>query len=95
MAEWRRDVKRICFPSLSPQAEEGHGYKQPPQSSVPPLPLVEVSQGTSGRGVIPSLPPHGLPAAESLEAQIKGLGWRRLGRASLEQKFLEKVLNPR
>lgn len=95
MTEWRRSVKRIDIPSISPQAEEGHGYQQPPQCSVPPLPLAEASQGKSGRGLIPSLPPHGLPAAESLEAQIKGLGWRRLGRAALEQKFLEKVLNPR
>ena len=42
-----------------------------------------------------SLPPRGLAAAESLEAQIGGLGWRRLARTNLVEKFLDKVKNPR
>lgn len=76
------------------QAEEGHGYKQPHQSRVPPLPLAEASEGRE-RGAIPALLPTGLPATESLEAQIGGLGWRRLARADLGKNFLERVKNPR
>lgn len=41
------------------------------------------------------LAPKGLAAAESLEAQVGGLGWRRLARTNLVDKFLDKVKNPR
>lgn len=63
------------------QVAEGYGHKQPKrQSIVPRLPIAEA--------------PHDGGAA-SLGGEVGGLGWRRLARADLGQKFLERVVNPR
>lgn len=50
------------------------------QSIVPRLPLSEGPQVEDAAG---------------LEGQVRGLGWRRLARADLGQKFLDRVVNPR
>ncbi|CAM9395173.1 unnamed protein product, partial [Ectocarpus sp. 12 AP-2014] len=71
---------RVAERRRKAQADRGHGHKQPKHSIVPRLPLTDESQG--GRAV-------------GLEGEIGGLGWRRLARADLGQKFLERVVNPR
>ncbi|CAM9295450.1 unnamed protein product [Ectocarpus sp. 13 AM-2016] len=71
---------RVAERRRKAQADRGHGHKQPKHSIVPRLPLTDESQG--GRAI-------------GLEGEIGGLGWRRLARADLGQKFLERVVNPR
>jgi len=63
------------------QVAKGHGHTQPKrQSIVPRLPLSGGAQDEDAAG---------------LEGQVGGLGWRRLARENLGQKFLERVVNPR
>ncbi|CAM9631266.1 unnamed protein product, partial [Pylaiella littoralis] len=83
MPQDHSDLRRIRIAERrrKSQVAEGYGHKQPKrQSIVPRLPIAEA--------------PHDGGAA-SLGGEVGGLGWRRLARADLGQKFLERVVNPR
>ncbi|CAM9679715.1 unnamed protein product, partial [Discosporangium mesarthrocarpum] len=60
--------------------QEGIGYKQAPQPSVPGLDL-------DGAGVLPS--------SVDAEHHIRGMGWRNLARGKLPEKFVERITKSR
>ncbi|CAM9223436.1 unnamed protein product, partial [Hapterophycus canaliculatus] len=73
---------RVAERKRNAQVKRGYGHTQPKQSNVPRLPLGEERSEDFGD-------------VDSLQGQVGGLGWRRLARANLGNKFLEKVVNPR